>query len=66
MLLFLGLLTIILLVKNRIFKDNKRLQKRNRCEMHHTWIYKDDKNGGDYMVCKDCGAISGTDDLYEP
>jgi hypothetical protein len=66
MIAFLALLIVVLLVKKRIFNDNKRLQKRNRCEVHHTWIYKDNNNGGDYMVCKDCGALPGTDELYEP
>ena len=54
-------------IKSRVIKQNKAFAKRIRCESRHTWIYKDDQNGGEYMTCSTCGTLPGdsSDELYD-
>lgn len=54
-------------IKARVIKQDLASAKRKRCESRHTWIYKDDKNGGEYMVCSTCGTFPGdpSEDLLD-
>lgn len=44
-------------------EDNNPRPRVTACDIHK-WVYKDDQNGGDYMVCDKCGILPGRDDTY--
>lgn len=47
-------------IKKRVDADTKRLFVRTACKLH-PWVYRDDANGGQYMVCDACGKLPGDD-----
>lgn len=61
---FIGFFVLTVLVLPRLNNDSRTYRDRSRCEGMHQWVYKGSENES-YMVCEKCGALPGSDDLYE-
>lgn len=57
-----ALVLLVFIVWPRLNNDTIKFNTRNRCSGPHSWIYKDDNNGGEFMICKDCDKLPGVED----
>lgn len=48
------LIFIVAYIVIRFFTTDKTVVKPRICLKMHTWIYKDDGNEGEYMICSVC------------